>query len=227
MDFEVRNDSARLWRVYKTIHELVRDRGYLVSQSELEMDLSSFKSMYAPSGEVDRERLTFMVQKKDDPTNQLLVFFPKDKSVGVKPIRKWVASCSLPSTLERAYLLFNGLVSSDTWNEWLPKAPRMTMTSSANKVIQSMSAKYHLESFQETELLVNITQHALVPQHIVLTPEEKKTLLQRYRLKETQLPRIQLTDPVARYYGLKRGQVVKIMRPSETSGRYVSYRLCL
>ena len=99
------------------------------------------------------------------------------------------------------------------------------MTPSAKQSLSDMAPKYILEQFLEAELLVNITEHELVPEHVVLTADEKAELLARYKLKDVQLPKIQGGDPVARYLGLKRGQVVKIVRPSETAGRYVSYRL--
>merc|ERR1711881_127466 len=95
-------------------------------------------------------------------------------------------------------------------------------TPSAKQSLVDMAPKYILEQFLESELLINITKHELVPEHVVMTQEE---LLVRYKLKDNMLMRIQCGDPVARYFGLKRGQVVKIIRSSETAGRYISYRL--
>ena len=73
--------------------------------------------------------------------------------------------------------------------------------------------------------MVNITHHKLVPKHVVLTVNEKKRLLEKYKLRDSQLPRMQVTDPVSRYFGLNKGQVCKIIRNSETAGRYVAYRV--
>lgn len=42
-----------------------------------------------------------------------------------------------------------------------------------------MMPKYNIELFQEAELLVNITKHILVPEHSVMSPDEKKALLKR------------------------------------------------
>jgi len=78
-----------------------------------------------------------------------------------------------------------------------------------------------------TELLANITEHELVPKHTRMSAEEKAALLARYKVADAQLPRIRLDDPVAKYLGLQRGEVVRIVRRSETAGRYVTYRVCL
>lgn len=82
-----------------------------------------------------------------------------------------------------------------------------------------------VEHFSEDELVVDITEHELVPEHQLLSPQEKAHLLKQYGLEERQLPQIQKRDPIARYFGAQKGQVFRIVRKSETAGKYVTYRI--
>eukprot|EP01132_Coremiostelium_polycephalum_P004121 gene4121-5157_t len=198
-------DLNRLYQIRKTVIQMLGDRGYLVGQADSDLTKEGFKAKYNAEG--SRKALMIFLVKKDDPADLIYVFFPDDPKVGVKPIREYVTQMK-DKQVNRAIIVVQQNIT--------PFAKQaLAEFSQAKKII--------LEQFSEAELLVNITHHTLVPKHILLTKEEKLELLSRYKMKETQLPRIQINDPIARYYGLQRGNVVKIIRPSETAGRYVTY----
>lgn len=200
-------EASKMFRVRKTCYKMLNKRGYIVPESELAMTSDDFRNKFgdAPS----REALTILVEKTDDSAEQLFVFFPEDEKVGVKPIKTYCERMKGESVL-RAIIVV-----------------KINLTSFAKQAIREMVQRgYKVEYFRDAELLVDITEHKLVPEHILLSPQQKQELLARYRLKDTQLPKIQVQDPVARYLGLKVGEVVKIIRPSETAGRYITYRIC-
>jgi DNA-directed RNA polymerase I, II, and III subunit RPABC1 len=201
-------EAARLFRVYRTISNMLGARGYMVPKNMRELTPAEFSERFGQD-QVNRESLTILVEKADDESNQLFVFFPEDEKVGVKPIKTYTDRMRNEEVKNAIMIL------------------RVDITPFAKQAVQEMSDTFRIEHFKESELLVDITKHQLVPVHQVLTPNEKTELLRRYRLKDSQLPRIQPNDPVARYYGMRRGQVVKIIRPSETAGRYVTYRVCM
>lgn len=203
-------ETNKLWRIRKTVLQLCHDRGYMVTSDELEQTLEQFKQTYGdrPSqGEPSRSKLIVLVSHINDPTDQLYVFFPDDPKVGVKTILLYIKKMEEEEITRAIIVVQTG------------------MSPSAKKAIADMQPKYTFEPFIDSELMVNITNHFLVPKHQLLSPEEKTELCIRYKLKENQLPRIRIDDPIARYFGLKRGMVVRIIRTSETAGRYVTYRL--
>ena len=200
-------ETSRLFRVYKTVSTMLHKRGYMVPRELREITPAIFVQRF--SEQPARDALTMLVEKDDDETDQLFVFFPEDEKVGVKPI-KVLTDRMKEEDVHRAILVL-----------------RLDITPLARQAVQELSDSFRIETFKESDLLIDITEHCLVPKHVVLSQNEKSELLNRYRLKEQQLPRIQPNDPVARFYGMKRGQVVKIIRPSETAGRYVTYRVCL
>ncbi|KAM0857775.1 hypothetical protein ACQ4PT_048268 [Festuca glaucescens] len=203
----------RMVRIRRTVMCMLRDRGYLVVEAVHEPPRlrAQVRRVLPPRGHAHQQVQEERPQRPAAFVSSLhlfngFLFGIRYTKVGMKHIKKYVEMMKAEK-VSRALLVV-----------------QQNLTPFAKNLLQELEPKIHLEVFQDAEMLINIKEHVLIPEHQVLTNEEKKTLLARYTLKETQLPRIQISDPIARYCGLKRGQVVKIIRPSETAGRYITYR---
>lgn len=69
-----------------------------------------------------------------------------------------------------------------------------------------------------------IFDHDFVSKHELLTPEEKQKILEKYKMQPYQLPRINAYDPAIIAVGGKPGDIVRVIRKSQTAGKYVAYR---
>ncbi|MBN1214017.1 MAG: DNA-directed RNA polymerase subunit H [Candidatus Lokiarchaeota archaeon] len=70
---------------------------------------------------------------------------------------------------------------------------------------------------------MDVLLHKLVPKHILLTKSETEDLLAKYKIQLTDLPQIFEKDPVAIAIGAKEGDVIKIIRDSDTTVSQIYY----
>ena len=197
--------TDRIYNSYVVVTEMFNDRGYVFNHTETGPSREAFVAAYGTPP--DRSRILVVGQHRGDPAKTILATWVL--KTGVHFIRKFHQRLTDEETS-------GGIIISDC--KMTPMAMRELDELNANGPVR-------LESFLESELQMNVIKHVLVPPHTALTDSDKQLLLKRYKMKASQLPRIQIDDPIVRYYGLVRGQVVKIVRPSETAGRYVTYRV--
>lgn len=218
LDSPVCTPHAELYKLYRTRRtslQMLKHRGYSVLQEQLTQTSEDFKKEHGSQpAETLRKALSILAAKASDPSQKIIVFF-EAKKLGIMDLRGFSERMKADAA-KRAIVV--------------AQAPRNENKLGTPKFFEEVATlnaegEVHIEVFDAKMLLVNITEHTLVPKHVVMTPQQVQELLAKYKLKPTQLPRIQQTDPVARYYGLARGQVVKIIRQSETAGRYVTYRI--
>jgi len=88
--------------------------------------------------------------------------------------------------------------------------------------------KYFVQLFGLENFLFNPTKHEIVPKHIIINERDEEELLVKYNVKnKLLLPHILREDPVAKYIGIKPGQICKILAISFSSMNTTRYRVCI
>ena len=83
----------------------------------------------------------------------------------------------------------------------------------------------NVEIFIHKQLTFNITKHDIVPKHILLSDEEINILTNTYNTPRQKFPKILIDDPISKYFGVKHGDMFKIIRKSYSVGEINAYRI--
>jgi DNA-directed RNA polymerase I, II, and III subunit RPABC1 len=199
MDLE---EKQILFKVRKTVLEMIRDRGIFVP---------------------DAENITFE-QLSIKYNNKNLDIYINDENKNIKVYVHFHNEIKNFSKADLKNIMTNVITKYDDQNIMLILILKEKENSAVSKELSKESYK-NVEVFLRKNMVFNITHHVLVPKHSILSKEEEKELLDKYYTTKGKLPKLARTDPIAKYYGMKPEQVCKIIRKSPEVGEYIYYRL--
>lgn len=204
----------KLFKVKQEQLKMVVRRGYPLYKQEkglLKISPEEFRNAYIPFAENEnktlREVLTITYIKEGE---KLLVYYADvtNTQMGVETVRE-VAT----------------ILDKDKINNAVIITPK-PVHSTARKQLESLVSK-NIQVFLEDELAFDRIAHKFVPEHIPLTEDEQTKFLLDGGINIDQLPIIRTNDIMCRYYGMRPGQIFKIIRTNmfETSiVKSIAYR---
>lgn len=205
-------------QVLKTVTTMLKDRGFFIT------------SCWSKSALVKGDEPLSNVDELLDNFGSLPGHDEKDRvhtvMEAVTMDQKGFAKRVAVGTKARVYLVFDGCkVGKNPMLSIISQAKEdgidvvivpilLGVTPHANKEI--LMAKFDddisVQAFSFDWLRVPIASHELIPSYHLLTKEEIGTLMTHYKLEDVfQLPRQRTSDTVSRYYGLQKGDVIKVV----------------
>ena len=189
-------EKTKLFKIRKTLLEMLGDRKYKIPDEVKDLNIQHFIAQY------ENNEIDIVLD------NMYVRFFEEDKSFAKNDLKNNYAEI-----VEE---------HGDTINIIIIIKDKIA---SAVKTELEKNTYTNLEIFTHNELIFNITKNYLVPKHILLNEEEKQKVYKKYKMKNNdQFQQILVTDPVAKYYAMKVGDLCKIIRSSPSSGIGISYR---
>jgi DNA-directed RNA polymerase I, II, and III subunit RPABC1 len=149
---------------------------------------------------IEEEDEQILANKKDG--NQVIAFISQSPKFNVEKIQEYI------SIIKKMYINHCIIVFKDN------------ATPVAKKVVEELT-DITIELFHEDEMQYNITKHVLVPLHEIehkFNTKECENFKKKYGNK---FPIILKSDPVSRFYGYDKGDIIKITRKNG----YITYRL--
>jgi DNA-directed RNA polymerase subunit H (RpoH/RPB5) len=183
----------------------------------------------APGGKMaNREAMTFRCKRSRSTTatvdaagerDLLMVFFSEDSQLSVNKVLE-LRKAAQAQRATHMIIVTSGTVMPATRRDVTEMSCRIHRSAADDdadaeedgRATELGRAILSIQVFEEQQLTHNITRHSLTPRHVPLGPAEAAAFLKRSNLTVAELPRMLLADPAAQYYGLGRGQIVKIVR---------------
>jgi len=154
----------------------------------------------------DSDKILEINDFSDISTDNRYICINDDIKIGIKQIKN-IEAKMISENVNRAIVFYNS-----------------TITAFAKQYLKEEN-EFDIEMFKIDSMKFCLLDHDLIPEVCIVDDSEKKDLLSFYRIKETNLPRIQFEDPVVRYLGAKKGNVLRFTRPSESAGVYSYWRI--
>lgn len=216
--------ASQLFKVKITQLEMLRDRGYDISQ-ELPLfnyrvsDFATYYENLARAQNTTPKRvLSKNYYRPVDTTNSIIPNPPNNVPNNV-PNEMSMVYVYYPETPEDRKEFntsaINEIIALMESNQ-IKHIILILETGVGNAALKKLNdyPSLKFEIFLYEDLTYNCTKHFLVPKHTLLTKGETMGMLKRNNLKIMELPKIYLNDPIAKYYGANPGHVFRIVRPA-------------